>query len=299
MGNERLDEMHILDSLRNLLYNQFSYFVHTQTQNKQEANMATAKLYASPNVDINEAHLGVLEDEAKKSAELAREIGMDGLAALDEHEVKFAKADSWLRKQGLQALTQEEYNIWREWLPTRYKGDNLSSYNYHEGVPLEVRELIAELKEKDIFDALEIRTPEEVGYTDPALFGLIVRKGIKYIFLLARWAESAQELISLDDIRIVLKYRKWCYAPSNDGVNTFLLRVVVGYFGMVFGIGADILLKLGLHGTFTGDMTMLSVVLAVLFAVLGFMFPELRYLNDRVRRKKLLETHPHLAEHLQ
>jgi hypothetical protein len=140
--------------------------------------------------DINAKALG-------KHAALAKELGLTNVADLAEKEViKITRP-----KIGMAPLTDEENAIWDEWLPRDYRSDNarnnenLSSYKF-DLIPEQVLLLWTDLKQKNVFESFEIRTPE-VRRPDPALFGW--RDGKRY--LLARWAESDEAIISFLNIK--------------------------------------------------------------------------------------------------
>jgi hypothetical protein len=106
-------------------------------------------------------------------------------------------------------LSETELLIWREFLPTSYRGTIakpvrgsrwLSSYRF-DLIPTDVRELWVELENSGAFDEFEIRTEEQLS--DPALFG--IRDG--KCWLLARWGETAEALVSLEDIKSLLRQR--------------------------------------------------------------------------------------------
>ena len=118
------------------------------------------------------------------------------------------------------AMTSEEYELWRFWLPTGYRtGLDPSksyvslkcweNYQHEDGVPADVLALLPKYLSE--FDRLEIRTPEGFensiyGHAlDPILIGAIGEKR----YLLARWGESAEALISLDTIKEIRDFIRW------------------------------------------------------------------------------------------
>ena len=117
------------------------------------------------------------------------------------------------------AMSNEEYELWQFWLPTNYCSDvsgrsmryakNWKDYQHEDGVPADVLALLPKYLSE--FDRLEIRTPEGFensiyGHAlDPILIGAIGEKR----YLLARWGESAEALISLDTIDEIRDFIRW------------------------------------------------------------------------------------------
>jgi hypothetical protein len=88
---------------------------------------------------------------------------------------------------------RSEYD-WPGKFPQHWAG-----YVYEDGMPMNVRLLIARLR--PVFDAFEIRTPEQYRPGgDPGLFGWIGRAA----FLLARWGKTDSNLFSFEDVRDVI-----------------------------------------------------------------------------------------------
>ena len=96
-------------------------------------------------------------------------------------------------------LSPAQLNVWRAWLPATYYKRNLSEYRF-DIIPVHVLELWKQCKKLEIFDCFEIWTPEKHA-PDPVLVGTL---GEDY-YLLARWSESDENLISFEEIKQRLK----------------------------------------------------------------------------------------------
>lgn len=112
-----------------------------------------------------------------------------------------------------QPLNAQELAVWRQWLPRSYEKWELRYYEY-DRIPVPVMEQWAELKKARVFQEFEIRTPERVR-PDPALFGHRDGK----VWLIARWAESDERLISFEEIAQQVRKRvkgilKWTLATA-------------------------------------------------------------------------------------
>lgn len=149
---------------------------------------------------------------------LAREAGLEALAESEEAEYRSLELRAWMMANGIEALSVYDYRVWREWLQKEYGTHSgykygFKDYLFHEGVPLDVRKLIVDLRHQDLFDWFEIRVPEPYE-KDPALFGFFTG-GSWYkadsedtiCVLLARWSESAEDLISFDKIKEIIDLR--------------------------------------------------------------------------------------------
>jgi hypothetical protein len=173
-------------------------------------------------VPLNRIH--DIEEEYEARAKLAQKLGLMKLYCQEHDNLAAYKARLWCEENGLQLLSDEEYRFWSRWLPTVYTSvpveyvgygtvRPLIDYAHHEGVPLHVRQLMIKLS--DVF-SFEIRTPEKMQATDPALFGVLkFDKGRKRV-LLARWAESDANHVGFEDIKAIVALRD----GRNNGIRT-------------------------------------------------------------------------------
>jgi len=158
----------------------------------------------SPEPDIGESAL---------LAELEARSRLSGQTKLhDMGNVAYAKIRALRRKKiTTPPLADHELAVWCAWLPTEYRsGYGLTSYEFDKP-PIHVLEKWVEWDEANVFDVFAIRTPEtRMPYpqTDPALFGIREEdKDVEHYWLLARWGESDEDLISFEQIKQQLKER--------------------------------------------------------------------------------------------
>jgi hypothetical protein len=132
----------------------------------------------------------------QRHEQLASELGLAGQKSIATHSL------TRLRRPTISTppLTPDERLIWETFLPTSYIGKRLEAYTF-DTIPIHVLEQFREWKIRGVFDTFEIRTEERS--LDPALFG--IRDG-KY-WLLARWGRSDETLISLEEIKKLLRER--------------------------------------------------------------------------------------------
>lgn len=181
----------------------------------------------------------ILREECERASQLAERAGLSALAKVRMNPLR----EHCVASAGLQPLTKDEYAVWHEWLPTSYQtGDShrelgrsrrWAEYVF-DTIPISVLEVIADLKEKNTFGMLEVRTPER-ALTDPVLFGWIGRK----VYLLARWGESDERLHSFEEIRAGVKARtRWQELRwKQPGTDTFFCSFTALLVGGAIGAG--------------------------------------------------------------
>lgn len=157
--------------------------------------------------DTSAATTAATDNVARGNAKLARKLGLTQQAKNDLWEIRKARADAWLKARGLTWLTDEQQHLWGNFLPAGYRSDPkratdnwepFSAYSHPDGVPFEVRLLMANTKA--VFDRLEIWAYEK---QDPALIGVMVGPNETDRVMLARWGK--ERLINEADVRIVLR----------------------------------------------------------------------------------------------
>ncbi len=211
------------------------------------------------------------ESRAQDAAKLASEIGLPGIAHQDIQKVETLRALQWCKDHELAPLSEEDYGVWQDFLPSGYVNNRKISfgswhgewekYAYFEGVPLYVRKLIRDTK--DVFTTLEIRTPEKrpQGLPDPALFGHVVTGNTVKTFLLARWAESDANFLTFEDVKAVVGIRKARSAVNADHI---FFSVIL----FVFAIGFWILTSCFTGGVCGKENDPILVAPFLVFAVL-------------------------------
>jgi hypothetical protein len=188
---------------------------------------------------------------------LAKDIGMPALARQDRIKVQSDHAVAWCKSRSLTPLSGTDRTAWEQWLPMPYfssvegisseqlrllspndKVRLLSEYQYYEGVPQHIRLLMKEVL--PIFTRLEIRTPEKqpVRIQDPVLFGHIEFPGRpSVVYALARWGESDANLITLDEIKSILRLRNLRF----DGGFAFAFGALGCILSLFLGLGLAIM----------------------------------------------------------
>jgi len=158
---------------------------------------STFQLFETGTVDANynpEERVAYLT----KKMQLADELGLDAQVKILKREI--------VTEEKIQLtvppMSPEEVAIWRAFLPTSY-GSGYGNYSRNIGdysfdrIPLPVLERWNQTKQERIYDSFEIWTPEKLEVVDPILVGTI---GPRY-YMLARWAESDANLVSIDTIK--------------------------------------------------------------------------------------------------
>lgn len=247
------------------------------------------------------------EVRAEERAQKALKIGMSSLAEQDRNAVSIKKAIAWCEIKEIFPISQADQEVWEEWLPTGYvNGDSVTLdsitggrswkyYDYHEGIPMSIRDLIIEVS--PFFSFLEIRTPERqpIQVMDPVLFGHIqYPNGNHDVLLLARWSESDANFVSLDDIKHIIKARTSIFPKSWEANTwgageTFVLMVMAALSFLVLGfLPAVVLKELGLRSYI--------IPMFIFLASLSSVIVVADRLVARWRKKKLRKTHPHLSD---
>ncbi len=164
----------------------------------------------------------------QEQLQIATDLGLDSQA-----QVAATKLRALRRAEITTApLNDTELVIWREWLPTAYRGEQELKEYIFDIIPVPVLQLIQEWRRADIFDLFEIRTPEK-HKPDPALFGIRDNR----CWLLARWAESDFQIVSFDEIKRrliprVRSYRRKCLFCSMGSCLVFPLTILAAYLGL-------------------------------------------------------------------
>ncbi len=212
----------------------------------------------------------VITEEAVSSGEselrtrkrvFAQELGLTAFAkTLTGQKYDFVAATRWCRAQGLEPISDEEYNLWRAYLPTPYwsdvdkringkredlfvsdrevsqRGRDFSDYDFHEGVPLIVLE---RMRQTSRFFVHEIRTPE-LNRQDPVLFGHVLRPdGTRAIYMLARWGRDsgANFLPDINAVQKILAARTFGQKQTIYTLLTLLSLIVM--YAIFQGVQAD------------------------------------------------------------
>jgi hypothetical protein len=163
----------------------------------------------------------------QEQLQIATDLGLDSQAQVAATQLRALRRPEIITAP----LSDTELAIWREWLPTAYRGEQELKEYIFDVIPVPILQLIQEWKKADVFDLFEIRTPEK-HKPDPALFGIRGHKS----WLLARWAESDDQIVSFDEIKRRLRPRVWgyrrnCLICSVSFCFVFLLSLVAGYLG--------------------------------------------------------------------
>jgi hypothetical protein len=160
----------------------------------------------------------------EKKKELAERLGLCA-------QVEVLKTDLRSLKSGvvsLPVMSKEEIAIWRAFLPNTYgtdypnnAGTPISRYRF-DRIPHSVLEQWAYCKDNELFNEYQIWTPE-VAVVDPVLVGLCGENH----HMIARWSESDANLLSLEDIKGVLR-RRWLFAWIPAPFIVLLATLVIG-----------------------------------------------------------------------
>jgi hypothetical protein len=121
-------------------------------------------------------------------------------------------------------LTSSEVVIWSKFLPTSYRGEDLTDYSF-DLIPIHVLQELREWKQSGAFEEFEIRTEEKLN--DPALFG--IRDG--QYWLLARWGAADVSLISFDEIKNRL--RTALLKSKRNGRTAFFALLAIFVVGVI------------------------------------------------------------------
>lgn len=173
------------------------------------------------------------KNEISQKVRLARLSGLRALAE-QESEATLRPVREELIQGILKPLSQEELNIWKNWLPTVYSTipghiHDLTRHwrgweNYvYDDVPFEVRSLIHTLRQNKVFEVLEIWTPEKVA-ADPALFGWIGDR----CYLIARWGK--EKLLTIDQLRKGLEARE---KVERRNIGSGVLSIILGLISWI------------------------------------------------------------------
>lgn len=127
---------------------------------------------------------------------LAEELGLTAMTKRVERE------QALVTMRGVATptpLSEDELTVWSAWLPRVYSNSTaqttMSDYRF-DLIPVSILETWKKWKQTGCFEEFEIRTPEASRTQDPILLG--VRDNKRY--LLARWSESDERLISFAEI---------------------------------------------------------------------------------------------------
>jgi hypothetical protein len=124
------------------------------------------------------------QDDAEEQS-LLGELGFGALIDKGAVEAKRAVNRQLCQAAGLIPLSDREMAVWQWFLPMAYFHREFKQYDFGP-IPTDVLRVIKQVGQAQLFDSLEIRTPERTRCLDPALIGYIGREA----YLLARWAES-------------------------------------------------------------------------------------------------------------
>ncbi|MEK7628332.1 MAG: hypothetical protein AAB421_02860 [Patescibacteria group bacterium] len=240
-----------------------------------------------------------------EGARLAKELGLTQIATRFSEREPTKNRIAALEHLGLRRVSDQEYAVWAEFLPTGYWSDSskaigagsrsFADYNFKEGVPTPVLARIAQIK--DIVSTVEIRTPEKMVYPDPVAFAHVVGPmGERTIFMVARWAESAVDFVKdVGDVKAVLRARRglgggW-FNWSDEEVDTVMF---VGIFLMTLSAfaGWAIFLTVGLVAGVGSALAVHGFSIGALLPILGLIGNKV---NRMWRKYRLAQTNPHLA----
>lgn len=148
------------------------------------------------------------------NSNLAESIGMTALVEEDRRRLLDPIRVRDLAAHDVVPLTESEVAMWRAWLLRSYRTDidrNSAQWNIFpwsvytfDAIPINVRNFILNVRQKELFDMLELRTPEDSSAEDPALFGWVGNS----CYLLARWGESDDTLLTTDQIKAGVDARR-------------------------------------------------------------------------------------------
>ena len=152
------------------------------------------------------------DDVHQNRQNLLNELGFHALASEAKSTgANAAAVSAWCKEQGLEPISEKDYDTWRAYLPTPYwshpemrinpeedlggeegpRSRTFADYNYHEKVPVFVLERMKKLNGMFVY---EVRTPETNESTDPVWFGHVIWPNDKRdIYELARWGRDADK----------------------------------------------------------------------------------------------------------
>ena len=122
----------------------------------------------------------VNEQAINRKRVLCRELGLD-------KQIELLDRQRFLSNFPYCEMTEEEYRVYGRVFPTKYCKAGIKEYRF-DCIPNEVLELWFDVKRENVFDELEIWTPEQLK-VDPLLVGIVKKFSLRP-FLLARWGEA-------------------------------------------------------------------------------------------------------------
>ena len=156
-----------------------------------------------PEDAISQLERDSLADELEQRKQLAKALGLTKqIELLDE---RYQEAE-WEKTIPFPRMTDHEWEVWHAYLPTRYQEEehqvgNRSLRHYRfDCIPFSVLALWNDLKEKQVFDAFEVWTPER-QHPDPILVGLkkVGNEWSRHYWLIARWGESLKPFAEIEE----------------------------------------------------------------------------------------------------
>lgn len=178
-------------------------------------------------------------DEWNLASALAERLGMKELVKQDGIRILRPIRTAHASAMGLTPISNEELALWGKWLPTSYRTDVTRANMYDrpweayqfDPIPIAIRERIATIREQQLFEVLEIRTPEQTYiHEDPVFFGWIGSDA----YLVARWAESDASLLTIDQLQQGIEVRQrvggWSFLGWLYAIPAAIVILVAGLF---------------------------------------------------------------------
>lgn len=175
--------------------------------------------------DLGQAELDEIEEKKKlvKDLELPKSTEEVALEKLEKRRIAVKES---VRTSELLALSEEHLLVWKLW----YKlGQSFESYGDYGSMPVSLLRLVTKYRQEKRFEKLEVWRHSDYedqldDQLDASLFGFL--NGNYY--LLARWAEKGDNLISLDQLVKLFAKRKFSLVRwllfsrgGGDAIGTF------------------------------------------------------------------------------
>lgn len=179
---------------------------------------------------------------------MARKLGLGAQEQMIEYEI--AKAKTPRIMPDVAPLTNDEYRIWRAFLPTTYcysvfggkLNDSSPRYRY-DSIPLPVMQKWQACLDANLFHSYELMTPE-IPRLDPVLIG-VGHDDRRY--MIARWAESDANFVTFAGVKrklLAIEAGSWLLL---DGIIAMLATTVVSTGFALVVDGVPFLRDLGQH----------------------------------------------------
>lgn len=155
-----------------------------------------------------------------------------------EEQIKLGMSEIKKNINPYEEMSNDEYTIWKEFLPTRYSDNNnrkIKDYRF-DLIPAVILDRWLEAKRNNWFDYYEIRTTESFG-DDPMLLGFIgTATGPDKAYLIGRWGESDYNLLSISDVAKIIQNKRLLQIKEDTKFGMFMTFVGSLFVSAIFFI---------------------------------------------------------------